>query len=355
MNKDVLHASSLQWMEDKGPEPEVVVSSRVRLARNLRQIPFPHLMGPEDGQKLVRDVKAALEQARMPLLEGLTFYHMAGLSPVERQILMEKHLISPEMANTNDNYRGVFVNGRGSVAIMVNEEDHLRIQTLLPGLQLNQAYKYAEMVDDALEKKLDYAFDEKRGYLTSCPTNVGTGMRASVMLHLPAITMANQAMAIFENVRQFGLVVRGVYGEGSQVQGNLYQLSNQITLGQTEEETINNLWSITMQIVEQEKNLRRRMLGEIGLQIEDKVMRSYGLLTHARQISSQEALELLSDVRLGVELGIIKGLKYETLNELMIAIRPAHLQYEEKKEMEPAERDMVRARIIKERLKINDR
>ncbi|MGE5454560.1 MAG: protein arginine kinase [Methylocystaceae bacterium] len=352
MSESIMNNQSLQWMDGSGPEPEVVVSSRVRLARNLRRLPFPHHISMEQGQKVVAEAKAVLGQSGMSVLGDLNYLGMADLDTVKRHLLMEKHLISPEMANYEDSYRGVLTNSKGSVAIMLNEEDHVRIQVLLPGLQLNQAYKYAEVIDDELEKELDYAFDERRGYLTSCPTNVGTGMRASVMLHLPAMAMTNQAGAMFENLNQFGLTVRGVYGENSQVQGNLYQISNQVTLGQTEEDTINNLWGITMQIVEQEKKLRLQLMdNDHQLKLEDKIMRSYGILTNARLLSSQEALELLSAVRLGADLGLIKDINTTVLNELMVAIRPAHLQMGAGREMEPQDRDALRAKVVNERLK----
>lgn len=352
MSTSVLENNFLEWMAANGPEPEVVISSRVRLARNLRRLPFPHHITPEQGKQVVDQAKAVLTKSNINILDDLTYLGMAELDPVKRQLLMEKHLISPEMAAYEEEYRGVLTNSKGSAAIMLNEEDHVRIQVLLPGFQLNQAYKYAEVIDDELEKQLEYAFDERRGYLTSCPTNVGTGMRASVMLHLPAMTMTNQAGAMFENLNQFGLTVRGVYGENSQVQGNLYQISNQVTLGQTEEDTINNLWGITMQIVEQEKKLRQQLMeNDHQMKLEDKIMRSYGLLTHARLLTSQEALDLLSAVRLGVDLKLIKNIDYTVLNELMVAIRPAHLQSGAGREMEPLERDAVRAQIVKEKLK----
>jgi len=352
MNENVLNNNSLQWMEGNGPEPEVVVSSRVRLARNLRRLPFPHRISPEQGKQVVAEAKAVLTKSEISVLADMSYLGMAELDALKRHLLMEKHLISPEMANYEEDYRGVLTNQVGSVAIMLNEEDHVRIQVLLPGLQLNQAYKYAEVIDDELEKELEYAFDERRGYLTSCPTNVGTGMRASVMLHLPAMAMTNQVAAMIENLNQFGITVRGVYGENSQVQGNLYQISNQVTLGQTEEDTINNLWGITMQIVEQEKKLRQQLMdNDHQLKLADKIMRSLGILTHARLLSSQEALELLSAVRLGADLGLIQDINYAVLNELMVAIRPAHLQMSAGQEMEAPERDALRAGVIKEKLK----
>ncbi len=334
---------TVDWMSAEGPESDIVITSRIRLARNLNGLPFPHLMTDQEKAEKVWDtIRNGLKNA--PDLEMIS---MNKLSDLERQMLLEKHLISPEHAEAVSPYRGIIINKTGSIAIMVNEEDHLRIQCLLPGLQLNQAYRYADDVDDLLEKNLEYAFDEQWGYLTSCPTNVGTGMRASVMLHLPALTMTNQKGAVFNNIAQLGLTVRGLYGEGTEALGNFYQVSNQITLGQTEEDIINNLWTVTLHVLDQERNTRKRLQEEMKHQLEDKVWRSYGLLTHARVITSNEVLALLSDVALGVDLKILPPIPRRIMNELMVAIRPAHLQAAGGRKMDTAERDVFRAQVIK--------
>jgi protein arginine kinase len=298
--------------------------------------------------QLITDAFSRAEAEEIKRMELTSFNQ---LSQLDREILVEKYLTSPNHAASSSPFRGLAVNKDGSLAVMINEEDHLRIQCLLPGLQLEKSYSLASQVDDALEKQLDYAFDERRGYLTSCPTNVGTGMRASVMLHLPAIAMAGQINQIFQNISQLGMTVRGLYGEGTEIVGNLYQLSNQVTMGLTEEDIINNLSIITGQIIEQERLLRNKLFKELKYQLEDKIGRSYGILTNACLISSNEALTLLSDVRLGVDMGIINNIAPLTLNELEVAIRPAHLQRKSGQEMDSAHRDVKRAQVIKEKIK----
>lgn len=348
---DLLNNSFVRWMDaETGPESDIAISSRVRLARNLRMIPFPHLMTPEYGKKCIREINDAREKNEDKVLGALNTISFDQISVIDRQILVEKHLISPGHAEKSEFFRGLMVNEDGSLAIMVNEEDHLRIQCFLPGLQIKEAYSLVQQLDDALEKRLDFAFDERQGYLTSCPTNVGTGMRASVMLHLPAIALSGQTRIIFQNINQLGMTVRGLYGEGTEVVGNLFQLSNQITMGQTEEDIISNLSTIAIQIIEQERLMRGKLNKEMQYQLEDRIGRSYGVLTNARTLSSNEALNLLSDVRLGVDMGIINSIKRFVLNELIVAIRPAHLQKKSGKEMDAFSRDIERAKAVKEKL-----
>lgn len=339
----------VSWMAADGPESDIVITSRIRLARNLAKLPFPHLLSKQEtAEKVWETVSKALQN-----LPDMKLISSSKLSDMERQILLEKHLISPEHAEVVSPFRGIITNKAGSIAVMVNEEDHLRIQCLLSGLQLNQAYRYADDTDDLLEQGLEYAFDDQWGYLTSCPTNVGTGMRASIMLHLPALTMTNQKGDVFNSIAQLGLTVRGLYGEGTEAVGNFYQVSNQITLGQTEEDIINNLWTVTLHVLEQERSTRERLQKEMKHQLEDRVWRSYGLITHARVITSNEALALLSDVGLGVELKILPQIPRHILNELIVAIRPAHLQTTGGRTMETEERDLIRAQVIKKTLTKN--
>jgi len=349
---DILNRTHVAWMDAQGPESDIVISSRVRLARNLRAIPFPHLLNEKTGAQVIAQVNQALKTSKNNISRGLVLVPFNQLSSLDRSVLVEKHLISPEHAGNPLPYRGVVVNDEGSLAIMVNEEDHLRIQCVLSGLQLNQANKYAELADDSLEETLDYAFDEKHGYLTSCPTNVGTGMRASVMLHLPAVAITNQTNTVIQSITQLGLTVRGMYGEGTEATGRLYQVSNQVTLGQSEEDIINNLWTVVIQIVEQERHLRERLLKEMRYQVEDRVLRSYGILTNARMVSSTEALSLLSDVRMGIDMRILPEVNRQVLNELLVAIMPSHLQKAFGEEMEPMQRDIRRAEIIKQKLNL---
>lgn len=333
----------------EGQDADIVISSRVRLARNLAKFPFPHLLNPEKGEKFIQLFNEVWRKIS-PEMQGMTLLMFDQLSNLDRQILVEKHLISPNHAKNNSAYSGVLVNDDGSLAIMINEEDHLRIQCFLPGLQLEESLDRAQQIDDALEGELSLAFDERRGYLTACPTNTGTGMRASVMLHLPAFVVSGQLNFLFQNISQLGMTVRGLYGEGTEVVGNLFQMSNQITLGQTEEDIRSKLTSVTGQIVEQERAMRQRIQSDMPYQLEDRVGRAYGILTNARVITSNEAMNMLSDLRLGVDLGIIKDIDVFALNQLLVAIRPAHLQKKAGSEMEAFARDIKRAGVIKEKL-----
>ncbi len=348
-DSDLLNGNFVAWMDSRaGSESDIVISSRIRLARNLQYITFPYFMNAESGNKSMQEISDAWKNSESELLSQMDLITFDQISSLDRQILVEKHLISPEHGLSEESYRGLLVSKDGSIAIMINEEDHLRIQCLLPGLQMEKCYKLAQEIDDELEQCLNYAFDEQRGYLTSCPTNVGTGMRASVMLHLPGIAISGQRTRIFQNINQLGMTVRGLYGEGTEIVGNYVQLSNQITLGQTENEIITNLGIISRQIVEQEKMLRKSLQEEMKYQLEDRVGRAYGILTNARVMNSNEALALLSDVRLGVDLGIIEGISPFVINQLVVAIKPAHLQKRTGGEMEAFIRDVKRAEVIKE-------
>jgi protein arginine kinase len=342
-----------KWMEGSGPYADIVLTSRVRLARNLHGVPFPSLMGKREAQEVVSRVGAACAAGDVQGVGGkLEVIRLGELSPLERQILVEKHLISPQHAEP-DGHRAVVLNPEESISIMVNEEDHLRLQVLLPALQLHESWRLATTLDDYLEAHLDFAFDEERGYLTACPTNVGTGLRASVMLHLPGLVISKQARRVLTALSHVSLAVRGMYGEGTEAAGNLFQISNQVTLGRSEEEIIANLVAVTRQLIDEEKAAREMLLREAGAQLEDRVGRSFGILSHARVISSQEALRLLSDVRLGLDLRLLKGVDPRVINELMVGIQPAYLQGLAGREMGPQERDRERAALIRRRLKVN--
>ena len=347
MGNDLLNSTYVGWME-QGPESDIVISSRVRLARNLQTVPFPHLLDENSGQESWQQIVEAWEKSS--LKEEMQLIRFSELPVLDRQILVEKHLISPDHAKSDKFYHGLLVDGDGSLSIMINEEDHLRIQGLLPGLQMEECYQKVQEVDDELEKNLNFAFDEHRGYLTACPTNVGTGMRASVMLHLPAIVITGQLNALIHYIGQLGLTVRGIYGEGSEAMGNFFQVSNQITLGQTEGDIIGNLSAVARQIIQQEQMLRKNLKTYMGIRLEDRVCRAFGTLTNARVIASSEALSQLSEVRLGVNMGIIEGIRPYALNELVVAISPAHLQKRAGREMDPTSRDVHRAEVIKEKL-----
>ncbi|NLN06229.1 MAG: protein arginine kinase [Firmicutes bacterium] len=338
-----------EWLRSPGPDGDIVLSSRVRLARNLRDIPFPYLASDSQSAAVLKKVRAmvpALAAAYGPL----KIFTMDELDSLERQVLVEKHLISPALANNQQHNSAVLLRDDEVISIMVNEEDHLRIQCLLPGLQLERALQLAGDYDDLLEEKLDYAFDEQWGYLTVCPTNVGTGLRASVMMHLPALMLTKQANRILQAIAQVGLAVRGIYGEGSEIKGNLVQISNQITLGQSGEEIVRNLYGVAKQVVEQETQARQILLNEGRDRIADRVNRSLGTLRYARLISSEEAMQLLSDVRLGVDLGLIEEVVGSILKELLLLHRPAYLQYLTGRNLDSFDRDRVRAKLIRLRL-----
>ncbi|MDW7673781.1 MAG: protein arginine kinase [Bacillota bacterium] len=338
-----------KWMESEGPNCEIVISSRVRLARNIEGISFPHQLSTEEAKDMVEKVGKAIENKSTLLVGQLRSFSLNKESLVDQQILMEKHLVSPNFLK-QDIPKAFIVNDDDSVSIMVNEEDHLRIQCLLPGLQLEKALEMANQLDDCLEQTLNYAFNEELGYLTTCPTNVGTGLRASVMLHLPGLVLTGQHNRALATLSQIGLTVRGIYGEGTDAKGNLFQISNQITLGTDEKEIINNLEVVTKKIIEQEEQARKLLVKEGNESIADKVFRALGLLTHARVISSNEAISLLSDVRLGIDIGYITDVDRKTLTELMVLISPGYLQKVADQELTVGDRDIRRAVVIREKL-----
>lgn len=344
---DKASRANSRWMDSDGPEASIVISSRVRVARNLAGIPFPHLLNPEKSMEVINQVKAALENKDASDLTGnLELSLLNDIPPLERQLLVDKHLISPDLLN-NFQFKAVAIRDDEAVSIMINEEDHLRIQCLLSGLRLKEAWTIADKVDDGLEKTLDYAFSEKVGYLTSCPTNTGTGLRASVMLHLTGLKITNQLGGVFNAISKLGLTVRGLYGEGTEAMGDLFQISNQITLGQSEEEIINNLISITRQILAQEQASRQVLYRERRGVIEDRVYRAYGILSHARILTLEETMRMLSDLRLGGELKIISGVQEKLLNELMVKIRPAFLFKTAGRELSKSQLDAARADLIR--------
>ncbi|NLS45454.1 MAG: protein arginine kinase [Firmicutes bacterium] len=346
--KDIMNKTYSAWMDTSAPCTDVALSSRVRLARNLGNNPFPNHASPAVLAGVANQVENAVRQT--PELSGLKVIHLSEVSAQDRQVLVEKHLISPQHAKNAEN-RLVILAADESVSVMVNEEDHIRIQTLLPGFQLNDAYKLADKTDDYFESRLDFAFDENIGYITACPTNVGTGLRVSIMVHLPALVITGQVKAVLSAVSKLGIAVRGIYGEGSEALGNMFQLSNQITLGHSEQELIENLASVTMQVIEQERSSRGKLIAEMREQLEDRVQRAYGLLNHARLVTSQEALKLISDVKLGAELKLIPEVNGKTINELMVIIQPAYVQYLAGRALSPTERDAGRARLIREKIR----
>ncbi|MCW2277855.1 protein arginine kinase [Heliophilum fasciatum] len=349
MTEALFNQAITKWMEGTGQESTYVISSRVRLARNLQGMPFPHALSTPLANDLVQQVKTAVVDDNDTTTEPLYFIDLKKIAPLDRGILVDKHLISPQHAEEADG-RGLLISADESIAILINEEDHLRVQSLLPGLQLDAAWQRASSVDDRLEAKLDFAFNERLGYLTACPTNVGTGLRASVMMHLPALVLTNQASRQLNSLAQLGMTVRGLHGEGSEATGHLFQISNQVTLGRSEEEIISNLAVVTRQLIDQERLARHMLQKETQMQLEDRIFRAYGLLTSARILSSQEAMSQLSYVRMGVDLGLIPDVAPAVLNEMLVLTRPAFLQKAAGREMNPLERDIQRATLMRARL-----
>ncbi len=337
------------WNFERGPESDVVISSRVRLARNFKDYPFVTKMNSDQEEAVLNETKSVLLRNNHTAIKNIEFIDTKTLNPLDKQVLLEKHLISPDFI-MSERKNGLFISKDEKISIMVNEEDHLRIQCLLPGMQLEDTLKLCTNIDTFLEKNISFAFSRDYGYLTCCPTNVGTGMRASVMLHLPAITMTGYIKGMLDACSKLGVAVRGIYGENSESMGNMFQVSNQVTLGLTEEEIITNISNLVFQIIEQERKMRKDLYKQNPLRFEDKIYRSLGLFSNARIISTDESLKLLSDVRLGVDMGIINDVTAESLNEIMLIIQPANLQKILNMTLSPEERDIKRAEIIKIRL-----
>ncbi|NLM76201.1 MAG: protein arginine kinase [Clostridiaceae bacterium] len=335
-----------KWYVDTGPDSDVVISSRVRLARNFNNYPFPHRSLPEHQEKVIRETCDALFSDNPKLKETFSLIRLHELTPIERQVLMEKHLISKELAESNLN-AGALISKDEQVSIMLNEEDHLRIQCLATGMQLEKAFDICNYLDNVIADKIDYAYSNTIGYLTSCPTNVGTAIRVSVMLHLPALTMTGYIKPILESCGKLGLAVRGLYGENTEAYGNMFQLSNQVTLGKNENDIVMSVKNISYQIIEQERLLRIELLNKNNVKLVDRIMRSYGILRYAQSLSSDEALQRLSDIRLGINLGLIEDLTEKDLSIMFLMIQPGNLQQYEKRELGPEERDIARANYVR--------
>ncbi|RKD33759.1 protein arginine kinase [Thermohalobacter berrensis] len=339
-----------KWLEGKGKENDIVISSRIRLARNIENIKFPYLMNKDDSEEVINNIKKAIIESNTVLSRDFDFHRLNKISPLDRKVLAEKHLISHNLLETPEK-SGFLLSKDEKVTIMINEEDHIRIQVLFPGLELYKSWELCSNIDDVLEENIKYAFDEKLGYLTCCPTNIGTGMRASVMLHLPCLVLTGQINKILQAVSQIGLTVRGIYGEGTDALGDLFQISNQTTLGETEEEIIDKLKNIVIQIIAKERSARDTLLTKKRTEIEDRVFRSWGILTNSRIIDSKEAMKLLSHVRMGIEMGIIKDIGLQVINKLMFSTQPATIQKYSGIDLDAKQRDIKRAKFIREKLK----
>ncbi len=333
-----------EWYKTFGNEGDIVVSTRIRIARNIKKIPFPARMKSEHINEVNSLVRNAVTNIPSDLCGGLKIIDMNSVSDEEAGAMIERHIISPEFAHRRQN-KLLLISSDESVSIMVCEEDHLRIQVILPGLALDEAYAIADKIDDAFSSQFDYAYNEQFGYLTQCPTNLGTGLRASVMLHLPVTAYNGTLSAISESASKFGLTVRGLYGEGSKSAASLYQLSNQITLGISERAALDNLKSITMQIIKKE-NQDRDGINKILL--EDNVMRAYGILKNQRILSSEEMMQLISRIKLGAAMGIIDIDKTLPV-QLLVECQPYMLQ-KLNGIMSPDDRDICRGKIVREHL-----
>jgi protein arginine kinase len=337
-----------EWLRGSGAQADIVISSRVRLARNLAGYPFLSKCEAEQRTELAELGRERIRQAS--IAPDAVYFDLADCPDLDRQLLVERHLISKHHAEL-EGPRGVCITPGETLSIMVNEEDHLRLQVLRSGLQLDECWDEINRVDDLLESRLDYAFSPKFGFLTACPTNVGTGIRVSVMLHLPALKLTGEMERVLRAARDMKLAVRGLYGEGTEATGDFYQVSNQLTLGKSEREIIHNFKNVVIpRIIEYEKAARHTLVTQREAALDDKICRALGTLRYARQISSEETLFLLSAVRLGVNLGRITDVDIRTVNELFVLSQPAHLQALHGDRLTGEERSVVRANFIRSRL-----
>lgn len=336
-----------EWLSGTGPESDIVMSTRIRLARNVTGYPFLTRIDERRRTELERWLRDRLRGAELGYT--VNYQNLNDTSPLERQCLVERHLISKDHAAGKGD-RGVAVGPQGMLSVMVNEEDHLRVQVLRSGFQPDAAWRQILDVDKKLETQMEFAFSPEVGYLTACPTNCGTGMRVSVMLHLPALVMTKQIEKVFHAVSKIGLAVRGFYGEGTQAMGDFYQISNQITLGRSEEEVLRTVADHVPQIIKFERNWREKLISENRVGLEDRVWRAFGMLERARLITSEETMDYLSAVRMGVNLGLIDAIPISTVNELFILTQPAHLQKLSGTELDTPERDENRADYVRRRL-----
>ena len=333
----------LNWYLQSGNEGDVVSSTRIRLARNIKGYPFVNRYTKKDSTKIIE----MMENAIPNLGYGLKLIRLKDLDDITKITLVEKHLISPEFAYNKGEIGAIAINDDENICIMINEEDHLRIQVLSAGLELENSLNLAIEIDKKLEELIPYAYNDKYGFLTSCPTNVGTALRASIMVHLPALSKTRNVRKVLEAVNSFDMNIRGVYGEGSAVTGDIYQISNKQSLGISEEEIIKNLKIITDKVIEQEK-LARKILTKKGIELEDKVYRAYGILVNSRKLSSEECNNLLSDVKLGTDMGIIKEMNDLKVKKLEVYTKPANLQKYVGQTLDSYDRDIKRSEVIKQ-------
>lgn len=350
LDLDLLPDGGLPWLDASGPEGHVVLSTRIRLARNVRPFGFPPHAG-DDARLRVRDLVLEAVRDSDRLADGVVV-EVDGLGRLDRQLLHERHLISRDLAGLDSGTtvrRGAaLVVAPGAVGVMVNEEDHVRMQVVRSGLAIPEAYTEIEQTDRTLGARIPFAFHDEFGYLTSCPTNAGTGLRASVLIHLPGLVLTKEIAKVLQGLTQVGLTFRGLYGEGSEVVGNLFQLSNQTTLGKSEEELLDHLSKIVRQVIEYERQARQVLLQNAPTVIADKVWRAYGLLRHARSLSFEETMNLLSGVRLGVGLELVGEVSVYTLNKLLVYTQPAHVARRAERALTDPDLPAIRAEFVRQ-------
>lgn len=347
MRLDEFIENTGEWLKGTGDSANIVMSSRIRLARNLADVPFPNKASKKELNLILSTVHNAIEQ--IGYFKNSSLFKISELDNVDKQFLIERHLISHDHA-TNPDGKAVLISREEVLSLMINEEDHLRIQVMQSGLNLDQTWEIINNIDDALSEFLNFSYSMHWGYLTACPTNTGTAMRGSVMLHLPALVMTKQINKVMAAISKLNFASRGFYGEGTQASGNIYQISNQLSLGHGELDVLQNIKGLIRQVIEQEEQARQALMLQNKPMLEDKIFRSCGLLRNARIVSSQETVDLLSMVRLGIDLGIIKDITRKTVNELFITIQPAHLQKIGGKKLNAAERDARRAALIRKKM-----
>jgi protein arginine kinase len=335
------------WLDGRGMHADSVVSSRVRLARSIGGLPFAHRAKPEQLRQALDLSRKALEGS--DTLKTADFMIMSDLGELDRQFLVERHLISQEHAEKSP-ARAVMVGDNEMLSVMINEEDHLRLQSIQSGFQVMEAWRLVDRLDDEIDRQMEYAFSYEWGYLSACPTNTGTGLRASMLVHLPALVLTGQINKVLHGISQMGLAVRGFYGEGSDVMGNLFQISNRTALGTSEIDIIQSLEKVVKQVLDYESKARDILLRDARRQIEDKVWRAYGILKHCRKVTSQEVMSLTSAVRLGLCLRMVESISVEGLNIMVFMSQPAHMQKRFERQMSPAERDVVRADMVRRTL-----
>ena len=344
VNLDQILEDGLGWMEDEKPLGYIVLSTRVRLARNIAGHPFTDKITPRAEGEIHKTIETVLS-TRGRLKNGV-YVRLRDLSTRQLMLLFEKHLISQELINRGAR-SGAIISDEGRMSLMIGEEDHLRIQALVGGFQLDRCWKMVEDLEADLREAIDFAYHPRFGFLTACPTNTGTGLRASVLIHLPGLVLTKEIGKVLKGISQIGLTFRGIYGEGSDVVGNFFQISNQTTLGKSEAELLSHLETVTKQVIEYEENARAILMRDAKDQLEDKIWRAYGLLLYARSIANEEGMNLLSAIRLGVSLKLIPGLRVSTLNKLLVYSQATHLEARSNKELSQEEQDRARAEMMR--------